>query len=156
MAEALAVVGVVANIIQLVDFSSKILHRLQEFHSNTGEVPKSFRHIRAELAVLGDTLGQTKEAIDAGFVEDRTEQALLPAIAGCWEQITQLDAVLAKTLPEINDSWRKRSKKAIVSLQQETKVESIAKILRNYIGILTFYYVAASSTLKPLTGRHPR
>jgi hypothetical protein len=155
MAEALAVVGVVASIVQLVDFSSKILRRLEEFHTNAGELPKSFRHINAELAVLKDTLLQTKEAIDTGSVEDRTERALLPAIQGCWEQIAQLDAVLAKTLPEANDSLMKRSKKAIVSLQQDAKVESVAKILRNYVGILTFYYAAASSTLQPLTGRYP-
>ena len=154
MAEALAVVGVVASIIQLVDFSSKILHRLEEFHSNAGEVPKSFRHIKAELAVLGDTLRQTKKAIDAGSVEVRTKRALLPAIKGCWEQIAQLDAILAKTLPEANDSWGERSRKAIVSLHQDAKAESIAKILRNYISILTFYYAAGSSTLQPLTGRY--
>lgn len=74
MAEALAAVGVVVSIVQLIDFSSKILHRLDEFRSSVGEVPKSFRHIRAELPVLQDTLRQTKEAIDAGSVEDRTKK----------------------------------------------------------------------------------
>jgi vacuolar-type H+-ATPase subunit I/STV1 len=154
MAEVLAVVSVVASIVQLVDFSSKVLHRLEEFQSNAAEVPKSFRHLKAELAVLGDTLRQIKEANDAGSVEVRTERALLPVIEGCCEQVAQLDTVLAKTLPEANESWRKRSKKAIVSLHQDSKVESIARILRNYIRTLTFYYAAGSSTLRPLTGRH--
>jgi N-terminal domain on NACHT_NTPase and P-loop NTPases len=111
MAEALAAVGVVASIVQLVEFSSKILHRLDEFRSSAGEVPKSFRHIRAELPVLQDTLRQTKEAIDAGSVEDRTKKTLLPAIQGCQDQIEQLDAILAKTLPESSDSRRTRGKR---------------------------------------------
>jgi hypothetical protein len=37
MAEALAVVGVVSNIIQLVDFGSKVLHRLNDFQSSLGD-----------------------------------------------------------------------------------------------------------------------
>lgn len=152
MAEALAVVGVVANIVQLVGFSSKILHRLEEFHSSAGEVPKSFCHIKTELPALQDTLRQTKEAIDAGFVGDETKRALLSTIQGCWEQTTQLDALLAKTLPQPSDSLGTKNKKAVISLHQDAKVESITKILRSYIETLTFYYAATSSTLRPLTG----
>jgi hypothetical protein len=154
MAEALVVVSVVASIVQLVDFSSRVVHRLEEFHSNTGEVLKSFRHIEAELPLLNTTLQRIKEAIDAGSVADGTKKALLPVIAGCQDQVAQLDTTLAKTLPETDDGWRKRSKKVIMSLNQDAKVESITKILGNYIGILTFYYAAASSTLQPLTGRY--
>jgi hypothetical protein len=86
-------------------------------------------------------------------VADGSKTAPLPVVAGCQEQVTQLDAILAKTLPEITDSGRKRGKKALVSLHHDAKVESITKILRNHIGILTFYYAAASSTLQLLTGR---
>jgi N-terminal domain on NACHT_NTPase and P-loop NTPases len=111
MAEALAAVGVAASIVQLVDFSSKILHRLDEFRSSVGEVPKSFRHIRAELPVLQDSLRQIKEAIDAGSVEDRTKKTLMPAIQGCQDQIEQLDAVLAKTLPESSTAGGQEAKR---------------------------------------------
>jgi hypothetical protein len=40
MAEALAVVGVVASIVQLVDFGSEVFHRLNDFQSSLGEIPK--------------------------------------------------------------------------------------------------------------------
>jgi hypothetical protein len=66
MAEALAVVGIVANIIQLVDFGSRVLKRLEEYQSKLGEIPEAFRYIKAELPVLLDALRQTKAAIDAG------------------------------------------------------------------------------------------
>ncbi|KAH7118875.1 hypothetical protein B0J11DRAFT_582674 [Dendryphion nanum] len=153
MAEVLVIVGVVASIVQLVDFSTRVARRIEEFHSHTGEIPKSFQSIKAELPLLSNTLQQLKDAIDAGMVADGTKQALLPVIEGCREQVTQLDAILAKTLPEVNDSWRERSKKAIKSLNKDAKVESIAKILRNYIGILTFYYASASSTLQSITDK---
>jgi hypothetical protein len=153
MAEALAVVAVVASIVQLVDFSNRVVRRLNEFHSVAGEIPKSFRQVKTELPLLGTTLQQIKEAIEADLVVDGSKTALLPIVAGCQEQVAQLDAILAKTLHTITDSWQKRGKKALVSLHHDTKVESITKILRNHIGILTFYYAAASSTLQPLTGR---
>jgi hypothetical protein len=154
MAEALAIVGVVANIVQLVDFSSKIVRRLDEFHSVVGEIPKSFRQLKIELPLLGTTLQQMKGAVDAGLVADGSKTAVLPVIAGCHEQIAQLDAILTKTLPESNDGWRKKSTKAMMSLHQDAKTESITKILRHHIGSLTFYCAAVSSTLQPLTGMY--
>jgi hypothetical protein len=154
MAEPLAVVSVVASIVQLVDFSTRVVRRLEEFHSVAGEVPKSFRHVKTELPLLATTLQQLKGAIDITSVAEGSKKALLPVIAGCNEQIAQLDAILVKSLPETNDSWRKKGKKAIVSLHHDAKVETITRILGNYIRILTFYYAAASSTLQPLTGRY--
>ncbi|PVH92411.1 hypothetical protein DM02DRAFT_277099 [Periconia macrospinosa] len=153
MAEVLAAVGVVASIVQLVDFSTRVVSRLDEFYSVAKEVPKSFRHVKTELPLLRTTLEQLKAAIDTTPVADSSKKALLPVIAGCTEQVKQLDIILEKTLPETNDSWTKKAKKAVVSLHNDAKVESITKALRNYIGILTFYYAAASSTLQPLTGR---
>lgn len=49
MADPLTVVGIVANIVQLVDFSTKVLARLNDFQSSLGKIPKAFRHIKAEL-----------------------------------------------------------------------------------------------------------
>jgi hypothetical protein len=156
MAEAIAVVGVVASIVQLVDFSSQILERLDEFQSSLGEVPRSFRHIRTELPVLRDTLQRTQEAIEAGSIRIETKEALKPAIEGCLEQIESINTMLTKTLPTANDSKLKRSVKAIWSLREDAKVENMTKILRGYIGTLTFYYAAASSTWQPLLGmKHP-
>lgn len=153
MAEALAIVSVVASIIQLVDFSTRVVSRLDEFCSVAKEVPKSIRHVKTELPLLATTLAQLKEAIDTTSVADGSTKALVPVIAGCNEQVAQLDAILEKTLPEVSDSFRIKGKKAMVSLHYDTKVESITKTLRNYVGILTFYYAAASSALQPLTGR---
>ena len=152
MAEAFAIGGIVASIVQLVDFSSKVLGRLDEFQSSLGEVPRSFRNFKAELPVLQNTLLQTREAIEAGLVKDETKQALISAIEGCTEQIRLLEALLAKVLPIPTDSRLRRGTKAILSLHQEAKVESITKILRGYIGTLTFYYAAVSITLQPATG----
>jgi hypothetical protein len=153
MAEALAVVGVVASIVQLVDFGSKVLLRLNEFQSTTREIPKTFQHIKAELPVLLDTLEQTKTAIETGSIRDETKRALLPAIDGCRTQIESLDTLISKVLPQAGDSWRKRSRKSLSSLWQDAKVGKIRTDLQGYIQTLTYYHAAASSTLWPSTGK---
>ena len=98
MAEALAVVGIVANIIQLVDFGSRVLKRLKEYWSKLGDIPEVFRHIKAELPVLLDALRQTKAAIDAGSMQDNSKKALIPAVKGYKIQIQLLDDVIMKAL----------------------------------------------------------
>ena len=149
MAEALAVVGVVASIVQLVDFGSKVLIRLNEFQSSVGEIPKTFQHIKAELPVLLDTLERTKTAIQTGSVRDETKKALLPAIDGCRTQIELLNIVIGKVLPLSGDSWREKSRKAVSSLRQDGKVRKIRTDLQGYIQTLTYYHAATSSTLQP-------
>jgi N-terminal domain on NACHT_NTPase and P-loop NTPases len=152
MAEALAVIGIIASIVQLVDFGSKILSRLNEFQSTAGEIPQSFCNIKSELPVLLDSLRHTKEAIEAGSIGDETKKALLLAIEGCRVQIKALDDVLLKVLPTLGDSWRKKCRKAVSVLYYEGKVEKIARVIRNYIQTLTFYHATTSSTSRPLTG----
>jgi hypothetical protein len=153
MAEALATVSVVASIVQLVDFSIKVVRRIEEFRSDAGEIPEVFRHINTEIPLMTATLEQIQKALSMGSIGDGTKNALLSVIGGCHEQVTQLDTILAKTLPDFDDNWRKRSKKALISLSKDADVKSITKILHNYIRILTFYCAAASSTLQPITGK---
>ncbi|KAF2500541.1 TPR-like protein [Lophium mytilinum] len=150
MADALAVISVVASIVQLVDFGNRVLLRLNEFHTSAGEVPKTFQHIKAELPVLLDTLEQTKTGIQSGSVRDETKKALLPAINGCRAQIELLDTVIGKILPLSSDSWREKSRKAVSSLRQDAKVRKIRSDLQGYIQTLTFYHAAASSAVRPL------
>jgi hypothetical protein len=154
MADLLTVIGIIANIVQLVDFSAKVLARLNEFQSSVGEVPKAFRHIKAELPVLQETLRQTKDKIDNGAIKDSTKAALLPAVEGCKIQVEALDDLLAETLPVAGDSRFKKTTKALWSITQDSKVKEITKTLRGYITTLTFYHAAASSTLRPVKGRH--
>ena len=54
MAETL--VGLVSSIVQFIDFSSKIVRQLNEFHSGVSEALKSFRSIKTGLLLLVDTL----------------------------------------------------------------------------------------------------
>ena len=116
MAKAFAIVGIMTSIVQLIDFSLRVLDCLNKFQSSLEEIPKSFHYIKAELPVLQNTLQQTKEVIDAGVIRDKMKRALIPAIKGCRKQIGLLNVILAKMLPTPSNSQLKRGTKTIWSL----------------------------------------
>jgi hypothetical protein len=154
MAEALAVVGIVASIVQLVDFGVRIVKRLEEYQSELGEIPEAFRHTKTELPALLDALQQTKAAIDAGSMQYGAQKALLPAVEGCRTQVELLNDVIMKALPASGDSWAKRKRKALGSLRYDAKVEKISAVVRGYVQTLT-YHAATSSSLRSLAGIIP-
>ena len=152
MAEFIAVAGIAANLIQLVDFSAKVVRRLNDFQSSLDDVPKSLRSIKMELPILQHTVETLTAAINAGSIGAKTQKALAPALEGCLEQIEMLDRIFDTILPVAGDSWGRRSKKAILSLQQDSKVTAMQKVLRGYVTTLTFYCAATSSSLLPAQG----
>ncbi len=151
MAEGLVALGLVANIVQLVVFSSKILHRLNDFSSSSDEIPESLHRLKIELFLLRDTLQQIQKAIDAASAG--TQQALVLAVDDCLKQAEQLNGIVVKSLPVEGDGKWKKAKKAFISVLQGSEVERIREILQRSTQVLTFYYVATTSNLKPVAGR---
>jgi hypothetical protein len=145
MAEALAALGIVANISQLVDFGTRIIQTIIEFHSTLGDIPESFRHIKIHLPVLLDILRRTKSEIedDCGPLRDETRQTILPVIEDCWCQIKALDNVLLKALPRVRDSKPMRIwKAALMVVRYKSKLERISTIIQWHLQILTCYHAA--------------
>lgn len=87
MGEALAVVGLVAAIIQFIDFGTKVVQRLEEFNSKAKEIPGIFRDICIQLPLLIKDLKQTKEDIEAGHHDQETQKSVLALIEGCQSYI---------------------------------------------------------------------
>jgi uncharacterized protein YoxC len=150
--EALAVVAIVSSVVQLVDFTSKVIDRLNEVHSGTNEIPKSLSHLNAELPLLLHTLKQVQEALQAKHFPEECAAALLPVVKGCDGSIHEIESILKKTLPTQGDGRTRKVFKSVGSVWNDGKVESIRTTLRGYIGTLTFYFAASSSMLQPLTG----
>ena len=70
---------------------------------------------KAELPVLLDALRQTKAAIDAGYMQDDSKKAPIPAVERCGIQIQSLDDVIVKVLPASSDSWPTRPRSAVMA-----------------------------------------
>lgn len=97
MAEALAVIGLVSAIVQFVDFGSKIVERLQDFHSSLNEVPKAFCDVKVELPQLIDTLKRTQIQAESRALSRQTHKALLPVVEVCRSQVELLTQIARNT-----------------------------------------------------------
>ena len=74
MAEAAALIGLVASIASLVDLSVKVVSRLHGFISESSDIPESFRSLWLRLPLLTATLQQIQCQAEAGrFPDDVTK-----------------------------------------------------------------------------------
>lgn len=65
MAEALAVARLVSEIVQFVEFGTKVVSRLHEFLSSVNDMPKTFQDVNNRLPILIDSLKRTQAQADA-------------------------------------------------------------------------------------------
>jgi hypothetical protein len=154
MAEALAVIGLVSSIVQFVDFSTKVVRRLDDFATLVGEVPKAFRHIQTELPLITDSLRRIQNQAKSGMTDSVTIDAVNAVIKNCQQEISRLGIIFDTTLPAEGDSPWDRRKKAFLSLGKDKHVEEIAESLGRYVRALTLHQAVEGS--KPDPQLHPQ
>jgi hypothetical protein len=145
MAEAIAALGIVATITQLIDCGIKVANRLNEFRSAVNDVPKTFQDIVSVLPLLISILKQIQEQADQNGVVEETKTLLVPVILGCQTQIDLLNDTLVKALPKKEDASWKRGMKAITSVWKDSEVQKITLKLQYYIQILTLHQTTSST-----------
>ena len=151
MAEAIAVLGVVASIVQLIQFGNRVLGRI---NNSTSEV-KKLASIQVQLPVLQVVLEQVKDAIDAGRIPDETQKKILDIVQLCENELNALDKILPKILLESSNSVRKKPTRFIRNLMNSGKISSIYAVLQDNIHTLTTYYtINISNSQLPKRGKH--
>ena len=128
-----------------MDFGTKVVHRFHEFHERAGEIPNIFQNLHTRLPLVLDVLRRIKAQVDDGRVHEDTQRALLPVVQSCFEQIEQLNEILIKVSPVIDDSSWRRGTKALLSVGQEGKIKKIEETLNENIHLLTFHQVTTST-----------
>ena len=132
MAEAAAVVGLVASIASLVDISTKVVSRLHDFTSKSSDVPKSFRSLWIRLPLLTATLRHIQSQAENGHLPDDVTKALKAVIDNTSQQVSTVQICLSKVLPSDSTSKLERGLKALKSLAKEDKVQqALEKIHKN-------------------------
>lgn len=132
MAEAAAIVGLVASIASLVDLSAKVVSRLHEFTSKSSDVPKSFRSLWVRLPLLTVTLQHIQSQAEAGHLLDNVTKALRTVVDDTFEQVLAVQTCLSKILPPNSASKLERALKALESLAKEDRVrQAVEKIDKN-------------------------
>lgn len=155
MAEAIAVLSLVATIAQLVDFGTKVVDRLDEFTSNMRETPKVFRGIQNQLPLILETLKETQRQSNNSYISKAAEISLKPLVADCLAEVKSLNDILDKTVPsEQSSNWQKRLR-SLKSLARDKEVERITLELERHIQVLMFHQTTATrSTIDNLLSQN--
>ena len=144
MGEAVAAVSPAATIVQLVDFATKVIERLNEFSSDVRQTPLVFRHIQSQLPLILGTLQETQAQASNWYADLHAGDSLKTCVMGCLEEVKQLDGILANIVPPKETSAWKRSQSALKSLSKDKKVQQITKKIDRYIQTLTFSHTTAT------------
>lgn len=132
IAEAAAIVGLVASIASLVDLSSKVVSRLHEFVSKSSDIPESFRSLWIRLPLLTATLSYIQSQAEAGRLPNDVTNALEAVVDNTSEQVSTVRICLSKVLPSDGTSKLERALKALKSLAREDKVQqALERIYKN-------------------------
>lgn len=100
MAEALALIGLVASITQFLEYGHKLLARLDDIASSSADRPNAFVALKVRLPAVLAILGRIQHQIDNGvFVDAAQAAALGPVIENSIAHVRLLLGMLEKALP---------------------------------------------------------
>ncbi|KAK3176250.1 hypothetical protein OEA41_007573 [Lepraria neglecta] len=139
--DPLSAIGVAASVVQFTNLAFKVATRLKEYNSASTDVPKSLRHISAQLPLLLNALDRVKTSIEVERVDLDTRCILKGVVSGCKQQVEKIDKIIDKVLPVPGDSLVTRAQKVFIGLKNDDKVLEIEKSLQTYIQVLILHRV---------------
>ena len=122
MAEAAAIIGLVASIASLVELSAKVVSRLHDFTSKTADIPESFRSLSTRLPLLTATLQCIQSQAEADRFPGNVTKTLKAVVDDTSKQVSDVQSFLSKVLPADGASKLERALKALKSLAKEDQV----------------------------------
>lgn len=154
MADPVTIIGAVASVVQLIDFSMGVLKRLNEYRSKGGELPDTFVHIASQLPLLREILEVSNEGLANQSISLAEVKAIEPCLQGCKQQMEKLKEILSAIQPEVQEGKIKRITKALQSILKESDVRRIDEEIESYVNMLTLYCTWSSSRLDPRNRKH--
>lgn len=77
-AEALAALGLIVNVLALVDFSRDVFEQAGDLGGKVKDVPKASRDLKVVLRLTSDTSEKAKARANAGELDEVTCKAITP------------------------------------------------------------------------------
>ena len=140
MAEALGVLGVVANIAQLLSLAAETLHNLNEFRSTIDGIPDTCAHTKAQMELTLRRLAKEKEMISEGRFNHEDEATLASVVDGFESQIKLLLKTMNRATPKAGASGPTRFVKAFkMSIWYDVKLKRIKNTIHEYRQALELY-----------------
>lgn len=131
-AEFLAVVGVISNVVSVLNFCKSVVEDTIALHQKTRDVPKAFENLQVVLPLFELTLIKTKAQIDAGELDQETAKTLKPAVESCQAKVNELANAFERMKPAENTSRFKLLFKSASNLSHESKVNELAEEIMRY------------------------
>ena len=145
MAEAIAVLGLLASSAQVIDYSALVVRRLHDFMTNVKELPSCFIHINNQLPMLVGIVKSLQKRVSDGDFAPESQHDLERVIGALDQELKSLDAVLCKILPSVRASTWEKGIKAVKSLSAQKSVENFASVIQDYVISLNAFQIAHNS-----------
>lgn len=139
MAEAIAVIGFISSISQLVNYGAKVIKRLNEFDATVKGLPESFAKIRAQLPLLLNVVDHFGAQSKSGELPREAEALLSPVLDGLRKEIENFDNALLKVSPSPQASQREKISKAIKSVGIQTRLDDFRSSIQDYLNTLSAF-----------------
>ena len=136
MAEALAIVGLAAALLQFVDFGTKVIRRLRQLEDQATESTACLKSVRNRLPLMLDLVKKMMLQMEAGLVSDESKEVMYPVVKNCISQAEELDKLFNKSVAQPKDNSWIRGKKAICSVWNDAEIERIDAGLKNNFELL--------------------
>ncbi|OGM44074.1 hypothetical protein ABOM_007291 [Aspergillus bombycis] len=148
MAEAIAVVGFIASVVQLVEAGTKFAKRLKALDSKINDTDK-LTNIGIQLSLVTDALSRTITQAESGLMGEATARSLTALVCNCSKHVSLLQDLLGRlAIDETSSRWEK-GKRVLKSVLEDKKIDQMCQTLQGHIQSLIFHQ---TTTVLDLTG----
>lgn len=131
-AEALALLGAISSIIQIVDGTKQVY----DAATNAQGLPEAFRDVAGRLPVIKYTLDSAQKSIEYGVVDEVSCESVKHVVLACKIKAQKLDELFQKTLHTDGTSTLERYYKAVKILGKGNRVEELMRRILEDLQVL--------------------
>ena len=147
--DPLTAIGLASAIVQFIDFGFKVYKRLDEFSSNSSDVPRSLQAISTQIPLLLNSLSRIKSDSNIKTLDFDTKCIIRGIVSGCMVQIAEIEKMIDEISRTPGDSLKVKVKKVFTSLRYDEKVWAVERNLQTYISVLILHHVIDSNEAPP-------
>jgi hypothetical protein len=136
--EFVALLGISASVIQVLEACTKVLRLVQQFHNNDA----AFQDLALQLPLLAQTLESLNTPAYRQRLDAATEKALMRVLEGCRRQLDALDGLIRSMTPAETASKLKRTWHGFRSFGKDTRLREIVGVLAEYKATITLHLSA--------------
>ena len=148
------VVGAAANIVQLIDFTTRVVIRMKEYNDARKDVPEVFLDIMARLPLFLIEVESLKDWLDSGAASGLTPAhiaALHAFITRCCDVVIRIHKLQASVFVKPSDSKSRRIGKALLSIIKDNDVaKEWERLQSHHTALLNCYKSLLTSAASPL------